>query len=977
MSIEIKNYIKSKITEFDPEIDVQEGSVVNDLVISPLAYVLNTYDEINTAILSTLSFSDVENMSESLLDIIAKQYLITRGEGQKAEGEIYIYLSKPSAITIEKNFIFTTKSGLEFIVTSDFFLTKAAVSTLLQYPYYKVGPISVIAAEVGEVYNIQEGTLFDTSIKTSITPVMISAGINFYNGVNYETNTELYERIKLELYGTNLSSPKAIKSALSIITPTIAAINVIGQGSPYMTRDLISDAILKDSYKNFNYLYAVSGMHTNIYDNKNIAYFLNYEDNGDLPSIDSDFYEFTNEQYQGLYYKNTNEYSEIKKTIILSGIGNFTEGIKADSFLGGALINSNEISITDDTLTLGYSNDVVNNVILNVNTLSTALADPELLTSFIQNSISQINLNNYSPVVSKSISQKKGVSILCKGSTSDATEVGELAYITVGRNKNVPAAHDGYGIAWRKQPAFLVRMQKNTYASTSQRVSDLTTFYEEYGVDGTQYLGNIKSYPEYWKYNLFLVDNDILTEDLFITKEMFLDQTSGKNQFLQATKVWIEDGLDSSEYWFRLDIDRDGATKIWVGEDYTSFNDSNILLNRGSNFNSYTLEEGYLDGVLTNDAVRTHFGIGVLQTKGSIWHFKNLEITSIVDTKPLSIFSFYVQEEDYTLQNKLNFAVYGIGYLNTLDSSKLQVYAYNFNTALWQKLGNDDINTSFNLNSLNTIKLERVLENPANYIYNNRCYFAVTCPDINSTLRIYYTELDNAVTHQVHRGNCTDIYCYDPKNITTSKVVQYVVNNKVTLSEPYIFDIISIKENITQFDISRENYTISALNSSDSYSKKNVYEIYFSPELEGAEIAIEFSKWSKGLSTSAQLITGDNRFPTSDILLKTAPGIIININNLSYKGGLSLNEMKIKIKDYINSITDGRFDKSDLINTLYTNGATYVSLDMDISLKCYDAEFNYTEFTLIDDYYDVSEHTEYKLSYFYTKNEFLYGVNKS
>jgi hypothetical protein len=41
-------------------------------------------------------------MSESLLDIIAKQYLITRGEGQKAEGEIYIYLSKPSAITIEK-----------------------------------------------------------------------------------------------------------------------------------------------------------------------------------------------------------------------------------------------------------------------------------------------------------------------------------------------------------------------------------------------------------------------------------------------------------------------------------------------------------------------------------------------------------------------------------------------------------------------------------------------------------------------------------------------------------------------------------------------------------------------------------------------------------------------------------------------------------------------------------------------------------
>tara|TARA_Y100000034_G_C6708499_1_gene312837 strand:+ start:230 stop:514 length:285 start_codon:yes stop_codon:yes gene_type:complete len=67
------------------------------------------------------------------------------------------------------------------------------------------------------------------------------------------------------------------------------------------------------------------------------------------------------------------------------------------------------------------------------------------------------------------------------------------------------------------------------YGKTAQQACDEAA---ESGVD-------IKNNTQYLKYNVYLVDNDILKEEVWVSAEMLWDQTGGKNQFLQAAKCWI------------------------------------------------------------------------------------------------------------------------------------------------------------------------------------------------------------------------------------------------------------------------------------------------------------------------------------------------------------------------------------------------------------------------------------------------------
>ena len=76
-------------------------------------------------------------------------------------------------------------------------------------------------------------------------------------------------------------------------------------------------------------------------------------------------------------------------------------------------------------------------------------------------------------------------------STTDGTEDGEMAYVTVLRNSEKYLPHDGYGLAWRKQPNFLLRINTNTHTE-----ADKLKFMEEYSVDEAEFnscVGNLNS----------------------------------------------------------------------------------------------------------------------------------------------------------------------------------------------------------------------------------------------------------------------------------------------------------------------------------------------------------------------------------------------------------------------------------------------------------------------------------------------------
>ncbi|MBC8409949.1 MAG: hypothetical protein H8E12_14690 [Rhodobacteraceae bacterium] len=137
------------------------------------------------------------------------------------------------------------------------------------------------------------------------------------------------------------------------------------------------------------------------------------------------------------------------------------------------------------------------------------------------------DLNNLQPIFHKPIDQHLGIQISGRFLTTDATANGDMSYITVARNPNLYAAHDGYGLAWRKQPEHL--LQVATAQTSANPTSALTAlsddiknkFFSDYNKTVFEALADaqstgidIKDNKAYLKYNVYLIDNDILKEEV-------------------------------------------------------------------------------------------------------------------------------------------------------------------------------------------------------------------------------------------------------------------------------------------------------------------------------------------------------------------------------------------------------------------------------------------------------------------------------
>ena len=280
------------------------------------------------------------------------------------------------------------------------------------------------------------------------------------------------------------------------------------------------------------------------------------------------------------------------------------------------------------------------------------------------------NFANSAPVFHKPLKQHTGISIETSMNASDQTEQGEMAYITVLRNNEIYLPHDGYGLAWRKQPQFLIRLNNDTYTDPEQKEKDIKIFEDYFGVNPEDegVVGSLSdsANDQYWFYNVYLVDNDILQEETQLGYTAILDQSSGRNQFLQMSKHWIEPDVT---YDFKLKITENLGTKAWVKENGTpeEFDSTNLKIDRGATFPNYVPNAGETftteSGVESLDSERGNFGIGVGETKSYEWEVSALTISSIVQTFPMHLFRFKIDTQKWpSTSAPFDVDYYGVGY---------------------------------------------------------------------------------------------------------------------------------------------------------------------------------------------------------------------------------------------------------------------------------------------------------------------------
>jgi hypothetical protein len=314
MAVEIVNYIRERIQQLNPEIDIRPGSVVSDLLINPLVSILEDYTSKQDLILNNQSLEDLTLISEDAMDAIAANFLVERNTGVHATGTIVLYFNEPRTLTIPSGSQFSDSTGsIVFETSINYSMTQGTMALNRdEYPYYNTGPIAVRGTEQGSQYNVSAGSIV-RNLTLAVTPARIVNLEATSAGQDRENNTEFYERIITSFYNPTTASIAGIEKLLAD-NFSLTDVVIVGAGDEAMKRDIVEEYQLVDDLKVEDYYLVYSGEHT--YPSKeHLALTGNFVDIDEteqvgLPSPTAFSGEFSNELYKGLYFKDDPLYSQ-------------------------------------------------------------------------------------------------------------------------------------------------------------------------------------------------------------------------------------------------------------------------------------------------------------------------------------------------------------------------------------------------------------------------------------------------------------------------------------------------------------------------------------------------------------------------------------------------------------------------------------------------------------------------------------------
>lgn len=493
--------------------------------------------------------------------------------------------------------------------------------------------------------------------------------------------------------------------------------------------------------------------------------------------------------------------------------------------------------------------------------------------------------NNYYPILQTYIDKHNGIEVTGSFETNDTSTDGRMSYVTVLRDADALDPANGLGFGWMKG-------------------------------DGSIY-------------NIYLVDNSPLTNDLFVN-ENFIVQSQGDNAWKAAEKAIIN---INTEYRFRLAVAEDFGMRLTIW--------------KASQSESSPVVTTYCGGSSTGPAAYgTNFGVGVLGTQNSQWWYDDFKITTTTGVHTAVVFKLKARPSDFPNGTPTTFNWYGYG------SDASVVPNYGASAFMWTQVSGVwgwtaiGTNTSNNASNIETTKIGYNFTMGSTYRDTNEfCNFLVTSTQSAGSITevtSHYTNLQTTVPSGVHTGGCADIYINDPTKILLAQQTINNITGTVDLSAGNgfylpIHSIIEIQTGIIGNTlVENTDWVMVTPNQATAYSTQEYPYISFNPALANLQVLIKYRYWENGSNIQTLLESPTYRYSGTSNLAKMMPPTIVNINQLEYKGTLSETVAKIVIKTYINEATS-MISLSEIVNLLYSYGAVYVDIpNADITVTAYD-----------------------------------------
>lgn len=231
-------------TEF-PNMDLSDGRVLYELLLTPSAYVTALNDQQMDNLRRNMSLQEiVDNPSiaePESVDRILSNFNITRKEGAKAAGSVTIVLTNNASTVVAAGAVFTY-NGLNFITANTYIGTTNStdfeyarpIRTLSSGSYAFTIPVE--AELVGSAYSVKKNTTLAWSSPSS-NYVTSYAEADFTGGTDDETNEELLNRMQNGISAKIMSGRANIEALIKEEFPNTASVSIIGFGDQEMIRD--------------------------------------------------------------------------------------------------------------------------------------------------------------------------------------------------------------------------------------------------------------------------------------------------------------------------------------------------------------------------------------------------------------------------------------------------------------------------------------------------------------------------------------------------------------------------------------------------------------------------------------------------------------------------------------------------------------------------------------------------------------------
>lgn len=535
------------------------------------------------------------------------------------------------------------------------------------------------------------------------------------------------------------------------------------------------------------------------------------------------------------------------------------------------------------------------------------------------------------PIFHRAIDSSKGIQITGTFKTTHPTIPSPMSYITVRRRSDKAVCADGIGLAWR----------------TGEEASG--------------------------QYNVYLVDNNILTDDMPIRLDnMIIEENI--NNFLAYGISNIESNVT---YKFGLEIDSTWGMKVCIysGSAAGSPNFSSAY-DAATNVSGYIMSLGSrLDGYEPQSS-GTHFGISVLGTDGHDWVYDDIRITSIVDGYVASLFKLYADPAHFNETAGARLTMIGAGQ-GSPGQYGMAWYIWSNAESSWELMATNS--GSSTATSVFDIAVISGYLDGSNYI---NVMAIVDDAASDGQLNIDYVKLSTTPASGIHTGHMTDIYVHAPTAITRQTANLTGITGNIVELDTLTHPIYQIEEvyytaggpvyGALTRNSSVDTGRYAVINNSPNYTYSVYEDLSLSVPL-NANISVVYTAYADGVTIQEFLEDESNRTPGSDNLLKIAPPAVITINQLDFRGPLTAVTVQSKIALWINDLIRENFEITDLINYLYGLGITYIDLStLDIVVTVYDYDG-----TISAD--NVAITTSYSLeapNTFYTDTSKLLGVTK-